>query len=219
VCLTTGALALPADQVRALCAQTVASVANRALPFTCAASDLVAVARWCTKVIWATMGVLLVSTLIGVPVPFAAGATLAIAFVVLVTMPLLTLADRAIPRLQERAALLADLDAVRLTNEPAPLARLLLTTAGNFRTVSTPWQIAHLWFDPDTSRPKRGTFQRGFESWIENSSEIEPGDARRNAERAQQMLLDRARVLVDQTSGDVTLRAELDRAVARPPRS
>ena len=41
VCLTTGALGLPHDQLDALCAQTITSVANRALPLTCAAADLV----------------------------------------------------------------------------------------------------------------------------------------------------------------------------------
>jgi hypothetical protein len=121
----------------------------------------------------------------------------------------------AIPRLQERSALLADLDAVRLTNEPAPLARLLLTTADDYREVATSWQIAHLWFDPDTARAKRGTVQRGFEWWIENSNEIDPPSARRNVERTHRVLVERARVLVDQTSGDPELRAHLDRTAAK----
>ena len=109
----------------------------------------------------------------------------------------------------------ADLDAVRLTNQPAALARLLLTTAADRRAVSTPWQIAHLWFDPDTSRPARGTHAATLpdldrDTTPRGSSPATP--ARQPVARREQMLIERARVLVDQTSGDPKLRAELERA-------
>ena len=110
--------------------------------------------RVCTKAVWAVTGLVLLSTIIGVPIEFAAATTLAIMLLVVCTLPLLTLADRAIPGLRDRSAQLADLDAVELTNQPAALARLLLATADDYREVTTPWQITHLWFDPDTKRPR-----------------------------------------------------------------
>jgi hypothetical protein len=213
VCLTRGALALPPDQLDALCAQTITTVANRALPLTCAAADLVLVARWCTKAVWALMGLLLVSTVIGVPPIFAASVVVAIALLVVCSMPMLALADRAIPRLRDRSAELGDLGAVRLTNQPAALARLLLTTAADRRAVSTPWQIAHLWFDPDTYRPAPGAMERRFQIW----TEMDPREGSssyptaRSAAQARATLIGRARVLVDQTSGHPELRAQLER--------
>ena len=212
VCVTRGALELPPDQLDALCAQTITSVANRALPLTCAAADLVLVARWCTKAVWGTMAVLLVSTIAGVPPLFAAAVTVAITLVVVCTMPLLALADRAIPRLRDRSAQLADLDAVSLTNQPAELARLLLTTADDRGTVDTPWQIAHLWFDPDTSRPVPGTIASGVQSWFETRDDAGTYAARRSADGARHALVERARVLVDLTGGDRSLRERLERA-------
>lgn len=212
VCLTTGALELPPDQLSALCAQTITSVSNRALPITCASADLVVAARWCTKLIWATPALLLTSTIVGVPIPFAAAATIATVLLVVCTMPLLALADRAIPPLRDRSAQLADLDAVRLTNQPAALARLLLAAADDYRTVSTPWQIAKLWFDPDTSRRAPGKLELGLQAWFETPDDSDPTSVRRAATRAHRVLIERARVLTDMTSGEPKLTAELERA-------
>ena len=99
VCLTTGALALPHNELAALCEHCVASVANRATPLACAAADLVLVAEVCTKAIWALSAFLLVSSIVGVPADVVAMTTLAIVLLVVATKPLLAIADRAIRRL------------------------------------------------------------------------------------------------------------------------
>jgi heat shock protein HtpX len=213
VCITAGALELPSEQIDALCAQTITSVSNRALPLTCAAADLVLVAKWCTKVIWAATALVLVSTIVGVPIAFAAATTIAIVLLVVTTIPLLALADRAIPRLRDDSAQLSDLDAVELTNQPAALAHLLLATAEDFKTVATPWQIAHLWFDPDTSRPR--TSLSFGQRWLDNLDDRDPAGSRSTAARARRALLQRARVLVDMTSGDPKLTAQLEHAERR----
>ncbi len=217
VCLTTGALKLPPDQLDAMCAQTIASVANRALPLTGAAADLVQLARWCTRAVWSVCGVLLVSTIFGVPPPFAAAVTVAIMLLVVLTVPMLMLAERAIPRLQARSAQLADLQAVSLTNQPTALARLLLTSAHNRGTVRSRWQIERLWFDPDTSRPAPGRMTRRFEPWIEGYDPLDSTSPHTHAALADRALMERARVLVDLTGGDPKLRAEL--ANAKPVRA
>ena len=209
VCLTTGALQLPPDQLDALCAQTIASVANRALPFTCAAADLVQIARWCTRAVWSVCGLLLVSTIFGVPPAFAAAVTVAIVLLVVLTLPMLMLADRAVPRLQAQSAELADLQAVSLTNQPAGLARLLLASVHDYGAVPSRWQIARLWFDSDTSRPAPSRTARRFQPWVEGYDPLDPPPAREIAARADRALIARARVVVDLT-GDPTLRSALE---------
>jgi len=212
VCLTTGALRLPPGQLDALCAQTITSVANRALPLTCAASDLVLIARLCTRAVWGLLGVLLVSTVIGVPPLLAAALAVAITLLVVCTMPMLALADRAIPRLRDRSAQLADLNSVGLTNQPASLARLLLTAADDKRAIAAPWQIAHLWFDPDTKRKAPRGFEHRFDEWLDPLEGSDPASLRRDPAAARRTLIERARVLVDMTSGDPELRTLLERA-------
>jgi hypothetical protein len=210
VCVTTGALRLPTDQLEALCAQTLTSLCNRALPLTCAAADLVILASWCTNAVWGTAAALITSTVIGVPVAFAATTTVAIVLLIAVTKPLLAIASRAIPKLRARSAQLADLDAVRVTNQPAGLARLLLTTAADTRRVASRWQIANLWFDADTSRPPARKLGRRLLPWMAELDPTDTGSARHRAEVVRRDLIDRARVLVDQ-SGDPKLRAQLEK--------
>jgi len=212
VCLTSGALALPSEQLDALCAQVITAVANRALPVTCAAADLVLVARWFTRAVWGLLGLILVSTIVGVPPLFAAAVVVAITLVVAGTMPLLALADRAIPRLRDRSTQLADLNSVAVTNQPAPLARLLLTAADDRRAIAAPWQIAHLWFDADTKRRPPGGFERRFETWLDPLEGSDPRSLRPDPAAARRTLIERARVLVDMTSGDPDLCARLERA-------
>jgi hypothetical protein len=175
------------------------------------------IARWCTRAVWAVSGLLLVSTLFGVPPQFAAAATVAVVLLVVGTVPLLMVAERAIPRMRRRAAELADLVAVRLTHEPAALARLLLTTAEDSATVPSRWQIANLWFDPDTERPRVGTMGRRVEPWLDGYDTLAPQSPERVASIARETLIERARVMVDLTGGDPKLRAEFDR-VARGQR-
>jgi len=209
VCVTTGALTLPPDQLRALCAQTMTSVANRALPLTCASVDLVVIARRCTETVWWVCGLLIVSSILGVPALFAAAVTAAIVLLVAITIPLLSLARRAIPRLRSRAALLADLDAVALTNQPAPLARVLMTAAQNRRTVTSSWPIAPLWFDLDTTNAVNARFLWWKQLLIDTDDE---GISSHLAIRARRELLDRAHVLVELAGSTATLRAELQQA-------
>jgi Zn-dependent protease with chaperone function len=205
VCLTTGALALPHDELGALCAHCIASVANRTTPLACAAADLVLVADVCTKVIWGIAAFFLVSSIIGVPADVVAMTTLAIVLLVAATKPLLAIADRAIRRLLHSAARLADLDTVRVTNQPSALARLLLDAAVDKQTVASRWQIAHMWFDPDTRRPPRG---HGLPwEFIEDGPDV----MQPNRNEARQSLIDRARVVVDLCDGDAKLIARLQR--------
>ncbi|MDQ1509614.1 MAG: hypothetical protein QOG50_1458, partial [Actinomycetota bacterium] len=206
-----GALALPDDELDALCAYTITSVSNRAVPLACAAGDLVRVANWCTKAIWSMAVVIVMSSLLGVPAEFVALTTLVVVVLVACTKPLLAVADGAIARLLDNSARLTDLDTVRVTNQPASLARLLLTAADDAQKVATHWQIAHLWFDPDTSRPPMPTWKQSIATW---TSTDEPDDmqlAARNARAARQMLIGRARVVVDLCGGDAKLLARLAR--------
>jgi hypothetical protein len=166
-------------------------------------------AQRCTRSIWFLSGLLLVSSIFGVPALLAAAVTASIVVLVVITIPLLALAGRAAPRLRSRAALLADLDAVGLTNQPAALARLLMTTARNGRRVTSRWPIAPLWFDLDTTSAAPGGFARSMQTVID--AEIEE-TAPQLAVRSRRELLQRARILVDLAGNDTTLRAELLRA-------
>lgn len=216
VCLTSGALSLPYDELDALCEHAVTSVSNRATPLACAAADLVLIANWCTKAIWAISALILVSSVVGVPADLVAMTTLAIVLLVVATKPLLALADRAIVRLLDDAARLADLDTVRVTNRPAALARLLLTTSADQQTVASRWQIAHLWFDPDTRpRPRdwRSSLPRRLQPLFADSSShsLAPDVVMHRRTQARQSLIERARVIVDLTDGDPELREQLAR--------
>ena len=205
LCLTTGALTLPHEELAALCEHCITTVANRATAFACAAADLILVADICTKVLWALSAFILVSSIIGVPADVVALTTLAIVLLVVATKPLLAIADRAILRLLDSAARLADLDTVRVTNQPSALARLLLDAADDKQAVASRWQIAHLWFDPDTCRPR----PRHSYPW----SLVDDGPAvvLRNRNDARRSLIDRARVVVDLCGGDAKLTARLEK--------
>jgi hypothetical protein len=67
--------------------------------------------------------------------------------------------------------------------------------------VTTRWDIAHLWFDPETTT-------RAPYFWYPNVRALAGPDSPRT--RAD--LVERARVLVDLADGDAHLRARLDRA-------
>ncbi|MDQ1448698.1 MAG: heat shock protein HtpX [Actinomycetota bacterium] len=205
VCLTTGALALPQDELDALCEHCVASVSNRATPLACAAADLVLVAEICTTAIWALSGVLLVSSIFGVPADVVAMTTIAIVLLIVATKPLLAIADRAILRLLDNSGRLADLDTVRVTNQPRALARLLLAEADDKQTVASRWQIAHLWFDPDVCRPK---LRHGsLWSFVDDGPDV----MLHRRHQARKSLIERARVIVDLCGGDAKLIARLEK--------
>ena len=205
VCLTTGALALPHDELAALCEHCVTSVANRATPLACAAADLILIADVFTKVIWGTAAVIVVSSIFGVPADVVAMTTLAIVLLIVSTKPLLAIADRAILRLLDDAARLADLDTVRVASQPNALAHLLLNAAGDDHTVASRWQIAHLWFDPDTCSPE----PRHRYPW--SLVDEGPGVVLRRRNEARTSLIDRARVVVDLCDGDPKLVDRLEK--------
>jgi hypothetical protein len=74
--------------------------------------------------------------------------------------------------------------------------------------VATTWDIAYLWFDPETTTPTSSW-------WFPSVRPIAGPDS----PRTRAALIDRARVLVDLTSGDPHLRARLEhvaRAVTAP---
>ena len=151
ICLTRGALDLPHEELEALCAHAAVCTTNRAATFAGAAADLVVLANWCTKVIWGAMCLIIFSSLLGVSPLLVAMTILAAALIVTTTKPLLAVANRAIVHLLDDAALLADLETVRVTNHPAALANLLLSVASGGCNTSCGWQIAHLWFVPATA--------------------------------------------------------------------
>ena len=187
VCLTTGALALPHDELGALCAHCIASVANRTTPLASAAADLVLVADVCTKVIWGVAAFFLVSSIIGVPADVVAMTTLTIVLLVTATKPLLAIADRGFVAFCTRPPDWPTSTRCRVTNQPSALAGLLLDAAADEQTVASRWQIAHMWFDPDTRRPPRG---HGLPwEFIEDGPDV----MQPNRNVARQSLIDRAR--------------------------
>jgi len=149
---------------------------------------------------------------IGVPVPVAVGTFSAIVVLIVTTKPLLAAARRAVPGLRDRSGELADLAAVRVTNQPAALARLLLSVATNRRQAASPWPVASLWFDADVVRPTQGRMRRVVPSRLDPRDPTDPRAARLAAEGARRALVARARVLVDQVPGDPSLRGALDDA-------
>ena len=119
VCLTSGALELPHDELTALCSHSVVCATNRAATLAGASADLIVLANWCTKLIWAAMGLIVMSSLLGVSPLAVAMTILAAVLIVAITKPLLGVANRAVVHLLDDAALLADLETVRVTNRPA----------------------------------------------------------------------------------------------------
>ena len=160
----------PPDQLDALCARrAITSVANRALPLTCAAADLVLVARWFTKAVWGLLGVLLVSTLSACHRSSRRRSRSRSRCVVAVHDAAAGARRPGDPApARPVAAQLADLNAVS-AHQPAGAARAAAphAAANDRRTIATPWQIAHLWFDPDTKRRPPADFERRFESWLD----------------------------------------------------
>jgi Zn-dependent protease with chaperone function len=201
IVLTSGALRLPSEELEALCAHTVAAVAQRTCLLAGAAAAVILDADWCTRVIWGMAGVVFVSALVGVPAEVVALAILGIALLVAATKPLVGIASTAIVRLLDRTAELTDLETVRVTNEPRPLATLMLDVVEHRTPVASTWDIAHLWFDPETTPPTSSW-------WFPTVRPIAGPDS----PRTRAALIDRARVLVDQTGGDPHLEARLEHA-------
>jgi hypothetical protein len=149
VCLTAGALSLPARELEALCSYLVTSLTSREYVCAVSAADLLRASGLATNALWATAWAVLLSAAIGVPGPVVAAAVLGIALLVVVTKPLLALTDRALPHLFDEVDALCDLETVRCTAQPSALAALLVHLLEDRRRVATRSQVAHLWFERD----------------------------------------------------------------------
>jgi Zn-dependent protease with chaperone function len=201
IVLTSGALRLAPDELDALCAHTVTCVAQRACALAGAAAGVVLDADWCTRTIWGIAAIVFVSGLVGVPTEAIAIAILGIMALVVITKPLVGLASRAIVGLLERTAELADLETVRVTNQPEALAKLMLDTVEVRAPMQSTWDIAHLWFDPETE-------PRSPSTWYPNIRPLAGPQSR----RTRAALVERARVLVDLCGADQALHARLEHA-------
>jgi hypothetical protein len=93
---------------------------------------------------------------------------------------------------------------VRVTNQPSALARLLLDAADDNQTVASRWQIAHMWFDPDTCRARP---RHGYPwSLVDDGPDV----VLRRRNDGRRSLIDRARVVIDLCGGDTKLTARLE---------
>ena len=212
VCVTTGALQLPDRELDALCMYHVTALASRALAYATSAADLVLLGEWCTRLLWSVAGIVMISTIVGVAVDVAVAYVLGIVIVVVLTRPLLLLADRGLVRLIDATAELVDLETVRQSTQPESLARLLLRLLEDRRQAKTRWEIAHLWFERDVVEPDdRNTLSRLIGQFMPAGVGV-PAFAARCMQGTRRGLLARAETAVDLASGDAKLRARLGRA-------
>jgi hypothetical protein len=77
----------------------------------------------------------------------------------------------------------------------------MLDTVEHRRPVKSTWDLAHLWFDPETATPTAT-------AWLPGVRPIAGPDSR----RTRAALVARTRVLVGLTESDPHLRARLERA-------
>jgi heat shock protein HtpX len=201
VVLTSGAFDCPEHELEMLCTHTVVAGSQSAGFLAGAAAAVLLDADWCTRVIWGVAVLVFLSAMAGIPVDVVAVTFLGIIVLVLATKPLVLISSRALVRLLDCAAELADLETVRITNQPKALATLMLDIVEHREPVTTRWDIAHLWFDPET-------ITRATSLWYPTVRALAGPDSQRT--RAD--LVERARVLVDLADGDAQLRARLDRA-------
>jgi hypothetical protein len=202
VVLTSGALALGDDELETLCAHTAVAVSQPAVLLAGAAAAMLLDADWCTRLIWGVAGVVFLSGLAGVPTDVVALTFLGIVALVVVTKPLVVIAYRSMVRLLDCTAELTDLETVRVTNEPRRLAVLMLDVTQHRKPVTTAWDVAHLWFDPETRTS-------GSASWWGPTVRAIAGP---DSPRTRSALVDRARVLVGLAGPDDDLRERLARA-------
>jgi hypothetical protein len=201
VVVTSGTFNRSDAELETLCAHTVVAASQPAGLLTGAAAAVLLDADWCTRVIWGVAALVFLSAMAGVPVDVVAITFLGIVVLVLVTKPLVLVSSSALVRLLDCAAELADLETVRITNQPKHLATLMLDVVEQREPVTTRWDIAHLWFDPETTT-------RPTSYWYPNVRALVGPDSRRT--RAD--LVQRARVLVAMAAGDAQLQGRLDRA-------
>ena len=215
ICVTTGALALPPDELESLCMFHVAALASRAFAFATSAADLVLLGEWCTRLLWGTAAFVILAMAFGVPAEAAGIYVVGVLALVLVTRPILVFTDRSLVALLDDGSELVDLEMVRHSNEPAPLARLLLHLLEDDGCVKSRWEIAHLWFERDVVE-----FVDNTSRFMQLVGELSPAEigvpafVGRCAERSRRGLFRRAETAVNLTSGDTALRTRLARAEA-----
>jgi heat shock protein HtpX len=220
VCLTTGALQLPAVELDALLAGLVTSLTMPAYVYAISAADLLLICAFATNTLWATALFVLFSSMAGVPGVVVGVALFGIAAVVALTRPLLIVADRMLPPLLGDVSELCDLEAVRCTALPDALGALLVHLLEDRRRVRSRVEIAHLWFERDIeeveSRLRRSDIGELFNAWsLTDSGRI----IRRGDRSSQRELAARAAVAIELAGGDTALSARLERAAKRAARS
>jgi Zn-dependent protease with chaperone function len=219
LCMTTGALGLPPDEIEALCMFHIAALASRVFAYATSAADLVLLGEWCTRMLWTTGFVAVLSPAVGVPIWVAVGYMVGLFVLVAITRPMLFVADRGLVKLLDESAELIDLEAVRQTVQPAPFARLLLDLVEDQRRALSRWEIAHLWFERDVV-----DFVDNRNSLTQSLANAPFGDigtpafAGRCMSGTRRSLLERAQIAVNLANGDAKLRARLSRARAEMPR-
>jgi Zn-dependent protease with chaperone function len=219
VCLTTGALGLARDELEALCMFHVSALASRVFAYATSAADLVMLGELCTRLAWAAAGLVLLGSILGYSIEVVAAFVLGVGVMVLVTRPVLFLADRGLARLLDDSAELVDLETTRHTALPASLARLLLTLLEDERRATSRWEVAHLWFERDVvdfvqDRRVHARFEeRPFSDWLT------PPFAGRCTRSSRRGLLERAQTSINLANGDARLRARLEHAKAISPRA
>ena len=218
VCVTTGALGLPRDELDALVMFHVAALASRAFAYATSAADLILLGEWCTRVLWGTAGLAILTPLLGVRIEVAAAYVVGTAALVVVTRPMLAFAARGLVGLIDDTAELVDLETMRHSNEPAALARLLIHLVKDSHQVKSRWEIAHLWFERDV------VDLVDMRTWPSRVlANIGPGDIglagfAGSNRHTRQALLQRAATAVDQAGGGERLRREFRNAELRNAR-
>ena len=209
ICLTSGALLLPDEELEALTCYHVAALASRVFAYATSAADLVLFGEWCTRLLWASSAFVILAVVIGLPLDVAGAYVVGIGVLVVVTRPVLLLTDRGLVRLLDESNELVDLETIQHTNLPGAFARLLLDLLDDDRRARSRWEIVHLWFERDVVEAvgRQPTVYRQL-------AEFRPGDltvpafVERCAGRGRTGLLRRAEVAV-QLAYDDRLRRRL----------
>ncbi len=215
VCVTTGALQLPHDELETLCMFHVTTLVSRVFAYATAAADLVMLGEWLTRVIWTSAVVALLSVMVGTPIEIVGAYLIGVVVLVAATRPLLFVADRGLVVLLDETDELVDLELVRHTAQPASLAHLLLDILEDKHRAMSRWEVAHLWFERDVVDFVDGrrtvTAFRGDTNFDHFLTPAFVGRCTRTARRG---LVARAETAVNLANGDAKLRARLASAGA-----
>src|SRR5262245_50383506 len=153
ICLTRGAVSLPDDELEALTGHEVAALASRLFAYATSAADLVLLGEWFTRAQWSAAVLVIFAAAFGVPYGVAGAYLSGIVGLVLVTRPILMVADRGIVGLLDETSELIDLEAIRRTDLPGAMVRLLLGVLEQRERAGSRWELVHLWFERDLVEP------------------------------------------------------------------